>query len=695
MNLFGFEISRKSRVSGTLQPQAGWQLRPVDGQGPFTADFAQFIPRKIQATFYEFLVESLPICGAAIDKLVTLDGLPIVTGQNQKLVEEISEWMQHVPVNDIQNGLQAFHQGHSREAFEQGFGLGEFVTDAKRTDIIGLRVADSKFIRFSREPGVGLRIYQKADNDMMDRELNQANLLYFSINNENQNPYGVPILRGCEFVTKVMTTIQHATGAVWERFGDPSFSVIYKTSKRDGADLESRRKTISDELNTALRAKAGGKSADFVRAIDKDSDLTIAVIGADGQVLDMDIPLKCIIQDVCGKVGLPAWMLGYSFSTTERRANFEAEMVLADVVVRQTAKGAGYERLIKNLLTLRGRTWKPGDWTLEWKQVNLHDLVAQAQARFLNAQADMMTATGDRGPGTGKLPSQLPIEAIKVITGAASHVPDCDCGCKGYGGGKETQRPTPWPEMDAIEQGYEADIKTRWEELRQRILTVAKLTEADIALGMSGTRGAKEDLPPVPSPWSLSLEQRAAILDGMNGFIGEYAPKNADSPLVWYYGQAYSAGLIQAARMVGQDRPALDLIRNSETYDELVKSGFGLLKDNATQAIQGKVLAEMEAHVIAGSNPLTVASRLNKLFGDQNSSWERLVRTEMASASERAKLDEWGAWEVKKVDFVPAPDGCSFCMSLKGGNPYDINTVPVPGSGTHPRCRCSTRPSRD
>jgi len=320
MKIFGIEINRaKSRVPGSSAQQAGWQLRPRDGQGPYTQGFNTFVPRKVQGDFYEFLRETIPVIDAAIWRLVALDGHIVVKGKNEKLVAEIQEWLYNVPVNDVQKGMQAFHQGLSNEAFEQGFGLGEFVTNPKRTDIIGLRVADSKTIKFSREPGKGLLLYQKAGGDQTERQLNPANLLYFCVQAENQNPYGTPLFRSCEFVAKALVTIQNATKNVWERFGDPSFSVIYKTSKRDGTDLAERRKAISDELNTALRAKAEGKSADFVRAIDTSSEITIQVLGADGQVLEMEVPARHMLEQIIAKSGLPAWMLGMHWSTTERR----------------------------------------------------------------------------------------------------------------------------------------------------------------------------------------------------------------------------------------------------------------------------------------------------------------------------------------------------------------------------------------
>lgn len=676
MNIFGLEIKRKQRVSGTSAQETGVQLRPTDGQGPYTKYFSQFVPRKHDPKFFEFLVESIPVCAAAIKKLTTLDGVPIITGNNEKLVEEIKEWMQHVPVNDMQKGLQAFHQGLSREAFEQGFGLGEYITNKQRNDIIGLRVGDSKYIKFSRDE-TGMRIYQKSDNDLMERELNQENLMYFSIDNENQNPYGTPTLRGCEFVTKIMTTIYNATMNNWERFGDPSYSVIYKTSKKDGTDLAERRKAIADELDAAVRAKRQGKSADFVRAIDINSELSLSIIGADGQLLDMQVPMQQIVQDICGVTGLPAWMLGYSFSTTERRANFEAEMVLADVAVRQEAKTPHFERLITTMLRLRGRTWKTGDWQLEWKQVNLHDIVAQAQAGFLNAQAEMMK--GQALP-TEKKPPQAPSAPPKKSACGCDHdhIPGVT---KMVHGNKET-RPFPWPELDQVESGYETRLKSDWQDFAVKLFTICGLDPASIALGFSKAPGDEA--------FTFSEEQRAQILKEMESLIGTYHFDDPDSPLLMYYGESYSLGLIQAAHLVGETRPILDIIKNREIYDELVANGFHLLKDNITRAIQDRIVAEMEAHTIAGTNPLNVAERLNKLFGDQNSSWERLARTEMAAAAERAKTDEWKAWKVEKVDFVPAPDACPICTALQGE--YKIEECPV--IPVHPRCRCSKRPAK-
>ena len=681
-----------------------WQLRPSDGQGVFTKYFSSYIPRKVEGDFYEFLREAIPVIDAAFGRLVSLDGHVIVKGDSDSHVDEIQDWIDNVAVNDIQKGMQAFHQNLSNEAFEQGFGMGEYVTDKKRMDIIGLRVADSKFIKFKRT-AAGLDIYQKANDDIDYRLLNPANLMYFSINNENQNPYGTPLMRSCEFVAKILATIQNSLLNVWERFGDPSFSIIYKTSKKDGADLAARRQTIETEFNTAIKAKREGKSADFIRAIDTNSDITIKVIGADNQVLELEVPARHVLEQIIAKTGLPPWMLGMHWSTTERLSNAEAEMLLADVATRQSAKMPLFFNLVKTMLLLRGRTWKKGDWWLEWGQVNLHDTVQQAQARFLNAQADMYYLQNADKAGIQINRTDLAIGKANITAKAqrtqrktnnlvgtglkpALVLEPCACGCKhdhltpafrlGIDGQKELNRPTPWPELDKVESEYESRLKSDWAELQKTVFEILKFADVKslaensplgrgVGVGNSAICNPQSKIEGIPAieAFTFSDEQRALIMDALKQFTGIYDWREEDSPVRWYYGQSYSLGLIQAAKMIGKDQPILNIIKNQEIFEELIKTGFDFVKDNATMRMSGSIMAEMEAQMLAGTNPTHVAARLKAKFGEANSDWERLARSEMSMAAENAKVDEWGAWGINVEDAV------------------------IPVQDTHPRCKCS------
>ena len=686
------------------QSSSGWQLRPNDGQGMYTGYFSSYVPRKVEADFYEFLRESIPVIDAAIQRLTELDGHLVVRGNNDALVEEIQEWMDSITVNDIQKGILSFDQCFTSEAHEQGFGVSEFVTNRQRNDIVGLRVADSKFIKFTRTQA-GLEISQKGNDDNGYRVLKPDNLMYFSINNENQNPYGTSLMRSCEFVSKALVTIQNSVLNVWERFGDPSFSLIYKTSKRDGKDHAARRARLESDLKTAIMAKRAGKSGDFVYAIDKDSDVVIKVIGADNQVLEMEAPARHMTEQIVAKTGLPPWMLGLHWSTTERLSDAEANMLLASVKTRQAAKMPLYRNLVRNLLLLRGRTWKRGDWDIEWAQVNLHDILKQAQAGFLSAQAEMMRPD-DKAV---KSLSGTPEFEIKIKKGCAC------CGKYATGnrlagnGVKELSRPVPWPELDEVEDNFERELKYDWSVLTAHIFTILKLPvddleavpkpvprEEQLATVRSGARypglavgKVPGDIPDIEA-FVFSVEQRAAIMSELETFNGKYDWRAENSAVRWYYGQSYSLGLVQAARLIGKDRPILDIIKNREVFKKLVKTGFKLVKDNATKGIITEIIPEMEAQMIAGTNPRHVAKRLRERFGKTNSDWERLARTEMSVAAERAKIDEWKEWQTKKVTFVIAPDSCPVCISLEGE--YDIGNAPVPGTDTHPRCRCTLAP---
>jgi len=82
----------------------------------------------------------------------------------------------------------------------------------------------------------------------------------------------------------------------------------------------------------------------------------------------------------------------------------------------------------------------------------------------------------------------------------------------------------------------------------------------------------------------------------------------------------------------------------------------------------------MQTGMEQGVNPRDVAADLAEIFEDRNSDWERLARTEMAGAAERAKMDEWEERGVN-VDAIYRQDA--------EGN--DAVIIPV-----HPRCRCSS-----
>ncbi len=729
MRVLGFDISRaKAPASpGNGRGNGGGQLtRPSAGQGPYTSLFEGFEARKVMPSLYEALRESIPVWDAAISRLISLDGIIRVEGENQGLIHEIEDWMEAVQVNDMQRGLQAFINNQSNEKYEQGFAISEPIYNNDRSDIIRINVADSKDIRF-RRTAKGIEIWyrgwtaNKRTRDAVDqvgdilqgttsitsdqlglltndgwKQLRLDSVIYDSMGNDNMNPYGVSIMRSTEFVSKILLTIQNSTLNVWERFGDPIYQVTYKAGKGSvkGSDLLTRKTVIEDEFNKAISAKRAGKSADFVQVVDANSEIQIKVIGHDNQIIEIEQPSKHVLEQIVARTGLPSWMLGMHWSTTERLAKYEVEIILQEANVRAAAKLAGIYRVVNGMLKARGLTWKRGDFELYFEQPNLHDEVAKAQARFLNAQADYY----DNQYGAGADKTNEPKGAKEIIHVRGGKA----CGCDNHARDKQTiadrwksitqathckeVRPIPHPELEQVERNYETALVNRTDDLHYKVLTILKLQ------GIKAVKGP-EDLPDALT-FTFTNAQRQAVYKAMDDFIGEWHPvTDPEEVLKWYYGQSYSLGLIQAAQMLGSERPVLNIIKNSEIYADLVKEGFSLVKYGATREIKDKILSEIEAQMLAGTNPRHVADRLARIFGDANENWERLARSEMAMSAERAKGDEFKAEGETRMGFYAAADACPLCRSLDGD--YDIDDCPLPVADTHPRCYCTRGPARE
>jgi hypothetical protein len=390
----------------------------------------------------------------------------------------------------------------------------------------------------------------------------------------------------------------------------------------------------------------------------------------------LEIPARHVLEQIVSKTNLPAWMLGMYWSTTERMATLEVESCLQDAKIRQLAMTPEFIRLFSTVLSVRGKTWKTitidpdkaGDWGFYFETPNLRDVMAMANARFLNAQADMMERGGQATPTAtsvqvGQATFALPAtkEADKGTRGQGDKG-TCVCGkthlqpstsSLHHHDGKELNRPKAWPELDKVETEFEAELKYDWSDLKTKVF------------GILGLKSDPSDKSHSSKAFSFDDSQRKQILAALRDYLGWYEPTADDSTIAWYYGQAYSLGLIQAANLMGKERPLLDILKNQEIFDRLALDGFQLVQNSATDAIRNDILGAMEQGMQDGANPRSVAETLNQLFDDQNSDWERLARTEMSMSAERAKVDEWGARGV------------------------DTEGAVIAGQDTHPRCRCA------
>ncbi|MGN6235006.1 hypothetical protein [Dyella sp.] len=705
-----FSGRKSNDIGSSAVARAGMAL------GPWSEQINGFIPRQNNPWFFEALREALGVLDGAINRLVTVDGLLAVEGGNDKLVQAIQTGLlDSIPVSDLQGGMHAFYSGQGNELYEQGFTVGEMVFDRRGRELIGLRVADSKGVLFHRDVDTGqLQTWylpplpnaagRKDGTDAMEtvlrnsgRTLNASviqgkgytlidpnRMVYAAFNPENDQPYGVSLLRSIEFVGQILLKMHNATGQAWDRFGDPVFHVNYKTKNRALKDdaLESRRKKLAGSLQSALNIKRSGNSADFVTAVGADDDVAVTIIGGDGKVLNIEMPARHMLEQVLAKASLPAWMLGMQFSTAERMADNQAEVVLQESKTRFEARKHGLNRVVETWLRGRGLTWKPGDWQLVQRLPNLRDELKRAQAAFLNAQTAMMAANGGQVPAA-----------------PAGTDPQSDPGAKQYGTLDDLD-----PIVIAALRGmvskqaphvHKASGGEQWaiDDPELPRLTTAAVAAAQAAWAqLASDTLAALSLPATKAPGDVFVWDSATMLQKLLNLQSDFIIRNSrgDSALARLVFEIWQRGLTET----------LAAATPTETTDTLVTQArerySAALPTNLQQVLQKTTVREYEQGIVKalqdgtynGTKPTEVARQLRKQFGNANYNWERLATSEMGASHADGELAALTASGITQYDWLLSPDACSICVGIEKNGPYTVGAGPMPMRDSHPMCAC-------
>ncbi len=123
-----------------------------------------------------------------------------------------------------------------------------------------------------------------------------------------------------------------------------------------------------------------GAVRDFVSV----GDVDIKVIGADNQVLDSQVPVRQILEQLIAKTGIPPFLLGLSWSATERMSTQQADMLTSEITAIRRSLTPVVERICETWLRLRGYE---DVVEVEWDDINLQDLVEEARAELYREQA--------------------------------------------------------------------------------------------------------------------------------------------------------------------------------------------------------------------------------------------------------------------------------------------------------------------
>ena len=371
-------MKRKKKESAPVA--AVCQLR--GGQThPFGA-LRGYVPMNMgEERVYRELREAIPVLDAAVGKLVRLSGGFQVQCRNPKAQEKLDGFLRTVPCGRGQYGINNFLAGYLDSLLTYGRAIGEMVVAEGHLRAVCWGDVSTMEIHEGDSP-LEMVIWGPDERGRLGPLPYQQLLLFTTMNPEPGSPYGVSMFRGMPFLAEILMKIYQTIGTNWERAGNVRYSVICKGGEDlDPAVAQERGRAVAAEWARAMEEGKNGTVRDFVAV----GDVEIRVIGGESPILDSEVPVRQIMEQLVAKTGLPPFLLGLNWATTERMSAQQADILTSELwAIRRTVQPA-VERICRMYLALEGLDNRV---EILWDDISLQDITEEARADLYRAQAE-------------------------------------------------------------------------------------------------------------------------------------------------------------------------------------------------------------------------------------------------------------------------------------------------------------------
>ena len=334
---------------------------------------------------YENLRKNVPVIDGAIGKIVRLTGGFSVKCADRYAQQMLDEFLENVNVGGNLCGINAFADLFLDQLLTCGTAVGEMVLNAdNRSFSLYNGELENILLERNKENPMNIDVctYEGASAVPVR---NPQSVLLSVLDPEAGNLHGTSILRGLPFVSAILMQIFESIGTNWERVGNLRYAVTYKPQNDalDKAYAKERAMQIARGWSDAM--KSGGEVKDFVAV----GDVDIRVIGADNQILDSEVPVRQMMEQIFAKTGLPPFLLGINWSTTERMAQQQTDMFTSELWHYRRIITPVIKKICSMFLRMNG--FNPY-CEVEWDEISLLDEIEQARAGYYNAQAEKYRA---------------------------------------------------------------------------------------------------------------------------------------------------------------------------------------------------------------------------------------------------------------------------------------------------------------
>ena len=276
---------------------------------------------------YEKLRSEVPIINAAIERLVRLCGSFTVETGNGAYDRRVTELLKTVPVGGSCIGIDSFVMQYLDRLLTYGTAVAEMVPD-RNMEKFGLYIANPHNIILKRSLKEPMKTDIYVRDRFSERKVKNPGLCLLSaINPKPDSLYGVSLLEGLPFVSTALVTIFDTINKNWERAGNIRYSVNYKpqSDTLERGLARDRAEQIATEWQSAMSNRNEVK--DFISV----GDVSIKVIGSDSKILDSEVPVRQLLEQIVAKTGLPPFLLGLSWSSTERMAEMQTDLLTSEI----------------------------------------------------------------------------------------------------------------------------------------------------------------------------------------------------------------------------------------------------------------------------------------------------------------------------------------------------------------------------
>lgn len=340
----------------------------------------------IDGRLYEALRANIPVIDAAIMKTIRLVGGFEVKCDDRASQKALDEFFKTVKVGLSGRGINAFVDAYLESLLTYGNAAGEILTGKYTGEVVGLCNVD--VTQLTVKEGVSPVDRQFwVQGEKGGTRIKKPHLILFSaLNPPPQSPYGVSVLKGLPAISSILLRIYECIEQNFDRVGNVRYAVTYKpSSETDKAYAKERAKQIATEWSRGMADTKDGNIRDFVAV----GDVDIKVIGADSQIINTEVPVRQLLEQIIAKLSIPPFMLGLSWSTSERMSQQQADILTSELEYYRRILTPIIEQIASTYLKSIGSV---SGVKVDWQIINMQDEVESANARLANAKAAQIEA---------------------------------------------------------------------------------------------------------------------------------------------------------------------------------------------------------------------------------------------------------------------------------------------------------------